>query len=162
MQWARWTSELAHADLKLPKLGSIIPGTDPYGVPNVGPLLHLPFHARGRTAMPQLDCGPWDCAHDYRMACAQRELECARALFTQGVDLSESYRREVENGRFRAEQSAALVMGIADHVKTLDEKDIELARFALDIHELGPRNVIVDAYDATRVVRRAYLLLHMC
>ncbi|KAH7102746.1 hypothetical protein BKA62DRAFT_617059 [Auriculariales sp. MPI-PUGE-AT-0066] len=152
MHWARWTSELCSPSFRLPKIGSLVTGTDVHGTPNIGPLLHLPFFQHGRAAMPQLDRGPWASGHEYRLACAQRELECARALFTQGLELSESYRRSVEDGQLRAERAAALVTGIAEAVKDMDEKDPELACFALDLHELGLRNILVDAYDPTRVL----------
>jgi hypothetical protein len=38
----------------------------------------------------------------------------------------------------------------------LDSADPELARYALDLHELGPKNIIVAPDDPTRIVRSAF------
>lgn len=146
VQVARWMVELNA--LPFSGIGSLCPSDA--GAPRLGPLLHAPFYASGRAALP-LDRGPFASSREYFMACAQRELDSARALFTQG-ETSEEYQRQVEDGRMQAERASALVMRIVDSCDELRESDVEMDRFALDIHSMPMKSFIVDPSDPTKIV----------
>ncbi|EJD49541.1 hypothetical protein AURDEDRAFT_161099 [Auricularia subglabra TFB-10046 SS5] len=147
VQYARWVVELSK--FHFPSIGSLKPSESPYSSPVIGPLLHLPFFASGRAGVP-LDRGPFPSTREYFLACAQREIDSARALFTQG-ETSVDYQRQVEDTRMQAERAAAMMMNIIECCPDL-ENDPELEKFALDIHDLAMKSFIVDPTDPTRVV----------
>ncbi|KZV88892.1 hypothetical protein EXIGLDRAFT_838888 [Exidia glandulosa HHB12029] len=146
VQFARWMVELDN--LPLSAIGSLFPSDS--AAPKVGQLLHLPFYASGRATLP-IDRGPFASSRDYFLACAQREIDSSRALFTQG-QTSVDYQQQVEDGRMQAERAAALVMNIVERCDELEEDDVEMDRFALDIHTLPMKSFIVDPSDPTRIV----------
>lgn len=117
----------------------------------VGPLTHPSFYVDGRVSIP-LDRGPFPSSRKYFEACAQRELDSSRALFTQGAP--EAYQRELEDGQLLVERCVSLMHNIIPHCQTLDDGDAELANFSLDLHELGLQRVFVNPDDPAQIVRR--------
>ncbi|THH12295.1 hypothetical protein EW146_g7751 [Bondarzewia mesenterica] len=115
----------------------------------LGPLTHSSFYIDGRASLP-LDRGPFPTARAYFFACAQRELDCARALFTQGA--SEAYLRDLEEGQLQVERSVGLMHDLIRRCRGLDDEDPDLARFSLDMHELGLKSVIVSKEDPSKIV----------
>src|SRR5260221_9873462 len=49
-----------------------------------------------------------------------------------------------------------LLIELVRRCEGLDSADPELARSALDLHELGPKNIIVVPDDPTHIVRRPF------
>lgn len=49
-----------------------------------------------------------------------------------------------------------LLIELVRRCEGLDSADPELARYALDLHELGPKNIIVVPDDPTHIVRRPF------
>ena len=120
----------------------------------VGPLTHPSFYIDGRVSIP-LDRGPFSTSRKYFEACAQRELDSSRALFTQGAP--EAYQRELEDGQLLVERCVSLMHNIIPHCQTLDDGDAELAKYSLDLHELGLHRVFVNPDDPAQIVRHSPL-----
>ena len=150
-QIARWMLELfTHRYSHIGSLTSrnpIVSGTD--GNVTVGPIVRRPFYDDGRSQFP-LDRGPYTTAREYYLACAQREIECARALFVQGA--SPAYQRDLEETRLMVERCVGLLSELVARCEGLDEDDPELAPFALDIHDVGLRNILVSPEDHSKIV----------
>ncbi|KAH9068351.1 hypothetical protein EDB83DRAFT_2518706 [Lactarius deliciosus] len=89
----------------------------------------LACHAKGKADYAQKDDKAFQTARAYFLACAERKRAATRALFTSGV--------------------GALA---GTECEGLDGADAELARYALDLHELGPKNVIVAPDEPTRIL----------
>src|SRR5260221_14345424 len=49
-----------------------------------------------------------------------------------------------------------LLIELVPRGEGLESADPELARYALDLHELGPKNIIVVPDDPTNIVRRPF------
>ncbi|KAI0064973.1 hypothetical protein BV25DRAFT_1914121 [Artomyces pyxidatus] len=133
-----------------PALGSIVlpPASGSPALPPLGPLTHPSFYIDGRAALP-LARGPFRTAREYFLACAQRELDCTRALFTQGAP--PGYQRELEESQLQVERSVGLLSDLAQRCAGLDGDDAPLARFALDLHDIGLKNILVSADDPTQI-----------
>src|SRR5258707_15853562 len=54
------------------------------------------------------------------------------------------------------ERAVMLLIELVRRCEGLDSADPELARYALDLHELGPKNIIVVPDDPTNIVRRPF------
>ena len=137
---------------RFPSIGSLTFGTsDSTQAPfPIGPIVRAPFYADGRSHFP-LDRGPFTSAKSYFLACAQRELDCARHLFVQSA--SPAYQRELEGTRFQIERCVGLMSDLVSRCEGLDGDDEELRGFSLDVHELGLRNVMVAEGDHSKIVR---------
>lgn len=119
--------------------------------PPLGPLTLPSFYTQGRSSLLSLSRGPFPTARSYFQACAQRELDSARALFTQGA--SEEYLRDLEEGQLLVERSVGLIGELIKRCEGLDEDDRELGAFVLDWHEVGLKSLWVDEVDREKIVR---------
>lgn len=162
-------TQLAHfmleaSRLSFPAIGSIaLPqspapapspsSTDPAAVPPLGPLTHPCFYVDGRNALA-LDRGPFPTARAYFLACAERERAATRALFTSGAGApaGAEYQALLADTHALVERVVALLIELVRRCDGLDGADAELARYALDLHELGPKNVIVAPDEPTRIL----------
>ncbi|KAI0038546.1 hypothetical protein FA95DRAFT_1206179 [Auriscalpium vulgare] len=118
-------------------------------LPPIGPLAHPAFYIDGRASLP-LARGPFDTVREYFDACAQRELDSTRALFTQGAP--PGYQREFEEAQLQVERSVGLLSDLIKRCDGLDADDKALSRFSLDLHELGLKNIVVSEEDPTKIV----------
>jgi len=163
-QLAQYMLELSH--LSFPAIGSIAlsrsscdPPTPPTpvsaspAVPLLGPLTHPCFYVEGRTAL-SIDRGPFPTARAYFLACAERERAATRALFTQGAPAGAEYQALLAETQTIVERAVTLLVELVRRCEGLDSADPELARYALDLHELGPKNIVVAQDDPTCIVRR--------
>ncbi|KAH9037852.1 hypothetical protein EDB85DRAFT_563484 [Lactarius pseudohatsudake] len=157
-------TQLAHfmleaSRLSFPTIGSILlpqspgPATDPAAVPPLGPLTHPCFYVDGRNALA-LDRGPFPTARAYFLACAERERAATRALFTSGAGApaGAEYQALLADSHALVERAVTLLIELVRRCEGLDGADAELARYALDLHELGPKNVIVAPDEPTRIL----------
>ena len=129
----------------------------PSALPPLGPLTHPCFYVEGRTAL-SIDRGPFPTARAYFLACAERERAATRALFTQGAPAGAEYQALLAETQAIVERAVTLLIELVRRCEGLDSADPELARYALDLHELGLKNIIVAPDDPTRIVRSAFLL----
>ncbi|KAH9178246.1 hypothetical protein EDB89DRAFT_2064029 [Lactarius sanguifluus] len=143
--------------LSFPAIGSIVlpqsPAADPAAVPPLGPLTHPCFYVDGRNAL-SLDRGPFQTARAYFLACAERERAATRALFTSGAGApaGAEYQALLADTHALVERAVTLLIELVRRCEGLDGADAELARYALDLHELGPKNVIVAPDEPTRIL----------
>ncbi|KAH9178251.1 hypothetical protein EDB89DRAFT_2064031 [Lactarius sanguifluus] len=79
----------------------------------------------------------------YFLACAERERAATRALFTSGVGApaGAEYQTLLADTHALVERAVTLLIELVRRCEGLDGADAELARYALDLHELGPKNV---------------------
>ena len=127
--------------------------TDPATVPPLGPLTHPCFYVDGRNSL-SIDRGPFPTARAYFLACAERERAATRALFASGGGAAGAeYQALLADSHALVERTVALLVELVRRCEGLDGADVELARYALDLHELGPKNIIVAREDPTRIVR---------
>ena len=159
-QLAQFMVELSH--LSFPAIGSIALPPQPCdppssALPPLGPLTHPCFYVEGRTAL-SIDRGPFPTARAYFLACAERERAATRALFTQGAPAGAEYQSLLAETQAIVERAVTLLIELVRRCEGLDSADPELARYALDLHELGLKNIIVAPDDPTRIVRSAFLL----
>ncbi|KAI0288020.1 hypothetical protein BC826DRAFT_916328, partial [Russula brevipes] len=163
-QLAQYMLELSH--LSFPAIGSIAlsklscdPSTPPTPVsvsaspalPLLGPLTHPCFYVEGRTAL-SIDRGPFPTARAYFLACAERERAATRALFTQGAPAGAEYQALLAETQTIVERAVTLLVELVRRCEGLDSADPELARYALDLHELGPKNIVVAQDDPTCIL----------
>jgi len=160
-QLAQFMIELSHHSF--PAIGSIAlpkpcdptlaasPVTSPAAVPPLGPLTHPCFYVEGRAAL-SIDRGPFPTARAYFLGCAERERAATRALFTQGAPAGAEYQALLAETQTIVERAVTLLIELVRRCEGLDSADPELARYALDLHELGLKNIIVAADDPTRIV----------
>ncbi|KAI9512064.1 hypothetical protein F5148DRAFT_1165954 [Russula earlei] len=159
-QLARFMVDLSH--VSFPAIGSIVlpqphdpsaPSQPPSSpdLPPLGPLTHPCFYIEGRTAL-SIDRGPFPTARAYFLACAERERAATRALFTQGAPAGAEYQALLAETQAIVERAVTLLIELVRRCDGLDSADPELARYALDLHELGPKNVIVAPDDPTRIL----------
>ena len=163
-QIAQFMIELSH--LSFPAIGSMVlpqpcdptaspaPAPSSPALPPLGPLTHPCFYVEGRSAL-SIDRGPFPTAHAYFLACAERERAATRALFTQGAPAGAEYQALLAETQAIVERSVTLLIELVRRCEGLDNADPELARYALDLHELGPKNIIVASDDPTRIVSRS-------
>jgi hypothetical protein len=163
-QLAQFMIELSH--LSFPAIGSIVrpqpcdptaspsPVSSSPALPLVGPLAHPCFYVEGRAAL-SIDRGPFPTARAYFLACAERERTATRALFTQGAPAGAEYQALLAETQGIVERAVTLLIELVRRCEGLDSADPELAQFALDLHELGPKNIIVAADDPARIVSRS-------
>jgi hypothetical protein len=162
-------TQLAHfmleaSRISFPAIGSIVlpqspapspppPPTDPAAVPPLGPLTHPCFYVDGRNALA-LDRGPFPTARAYFLACADRERAATRELFTlsAGAPAGAEYQALLADTHALVERAVALLIELVRRCEGLDGADAELARYALDLHELGPKNIIVAPDEPTRIL----------
>ncbi|KAI9440028.1 hypothetical protein H4582DRAFT_1569176 [Lactarius indigo] len=153
-------TQLAHfmleaSRLSFPAIGSIIlpqsSAADPAAVPPLGPLTHPCFYVDGRNAL-SLDRGPFPTARAYFLACAERERAATRALFTSGAPAGAEYQALLADTHALVERAVTLLIELVRRCEGLDGADAELARYALDLHELGPKNIIVAPDEPTRIL----------
>ncbi len=135
--------------LRFDRIGSLYPVLDKPGEVLVGSLISPPFYIDGRAEHP-LDRGPFASAKAYFSACAQRELDCARFVFSQ--DTSAGYQRKVEEERVNVERSMSLFQRLIDRCEGLDDLDPDLAPFSLDIHSLSLKAITVSETDNSQIV----------
>lgn len=161
-QIAQFMIELSR--ISFPEIGSIVlpkscdpttpslsPSSSP-ALPSLGPLTHPCFYVEGRAAL-SIDRGPFPTVRAYFLACAERERAATRALFTQGAPAGAEYQALLAETQSIVERAVTLLIELVRRCEGLDSADPELARYALDLHELGPKNVIVAPDDPTRIVR---------
>ena len=164
-QIAQFMVELSH--LNFPAIGSIVlpklcdsPSTPTpvsssspaLQVPPLGPLMHPCFYIEGRTAL-SIDRGPFATARAYFLACAERERAATRALFPQGAPAGAEYQALLAETQGIVERAVTLLIELVRRCEGLDSADPELAQYALDLHELGLKNIVVASDDPTRIVR---------
>jgi hypothetical protein len=113
--------------------------------------MHPCFYIEGRTAL-SIDRGPFATARAYFLACAERERAATRALFPQGAPAGAEYQALLAETQDIVERAVTLLIELVRRCEGLDSADPELARYALDLHELGPKNVIIASNDPTRIV----------
>ena len=128
------------------------PPSAPPALPPLGPLTHPCFYIDGRTAL-SIDRGPFPTARAYFLACAERERAATRALFTQGAPAGAEYQALLDETQAIVERAVTLLIELVRRCEGLDGADPELGRYALDLHELGLKNIIVARDDPTRIVR---------
>jgi len=160
-QLAQFMVEVSH--LTFPAIGSISlpqscdssapssPVSASPALPPLGPLTHPCFYIEGRTAL-SIDRGPFPTARAYFLACAERERAATRALFTQGAPAGADYQTLLAETQSIVERAVTLLIELVRRCDGLDSADPELARYALDLHELGPKNIIVASDDPTRIL----------
>jgi hypothetical protein len=154
--------ELSH--LNFPAIGSIVlpqlcdppptpsPLSSSPALPPLGPLMHPSFYIEGRNAL-SIDRGPFATARAYFLACAERERAATRALFPKGAPAGAEYQTLLAEMQGIVEHAVTLLIELVGRCEGLDGADTELARYALDLHELGLKNIIVASNDPTRIVR---------
>jgi hypothetical protein len=153
-QVARWAIELFN--LRFDSIGSLREVGGSAGF-EVGPISTDIFNVDGRAKLAMLDRGPWKTVKEYFLACAQRELDCLRVLFTQ--DASEQYKKILEENQVRVERSMSLLIDIVNKCQGLDDDDSEFAPFALDTQAFEPESIYVSPGDPSKIVRRSTPLL---
>lgn len=152
---ARWMLELfAH---RFASIGSLTTDKDRSFV--TGPIVRRPFFADGRAQLT-IDRGPFPTARAYYLACAQREIDCSRALFVQSA--SPSYQQDLEESRMQIESCVGLLSDLIGRCDGLDDDDVELAAFSLDIHDIGLKNILVSPDDYSKIVRDPYRIKVAC
>ena len=114
--------------------------------------MHPCFYIEGRSAL-SIDRGPFATARAYFLACAERERAATRALFPQGAPAGAEYQALLAETQDIVERAVTLLIELVRRCEGLDSADPELARYALDLHELGLKNIIVASDDPTRIVR---------
>jgi hypothetical protein len=114
--------------------------------------MHPCFYIEGRTAL-SINRGPFATARAYFLACAERERAATRALFPQGAPAGAEYQALLAETQGIVERAVTLLIELVRRCEGLDSADPELARYALDLHELGLKNIIVASNDPTRIVR---------
>jgi len=166
-QLAQFMIELSHHSF--PAIGSIAlpkpcdptpvasPVTSPAATPPLGPLTHPCFYVEGRAAL-SIDRGPFPTARAYFLACAERERAATRALFTQGAPAGAEYQALLAETQTIVERAVTLLIELVRRCEGLDSADPELARYALDLHELGLKNIVVATDDPTRIVCHPFFL----
>jgi hypothetical protein len=164
-QLAQFMVELSH--LPFPEIGSIVlpqpcdptasstPVSSSPALPPLGPLTHPCFYVEGRAAL-SIDRGPFPTARAYFLACAERERAATRALFTQGAPAGAEYQALLAETQSIVERAVTLLIELVRRCEGLDSADPELARYALDLHEIGPKNIVVARDDPTRIVGRSF------
>lgn len=126
--------------------------TDPTTVPPLGPLTHPCFYVDGRNSLT-LDRGPFPTARAYFLACAERERAATRALFASGGGAAGAdYQALLTDTHALVERAVALLVELVRRCEGLDGADAELAQYVLDLHELGPKNIIVAPEEPTRIL----------
>ena len=155
--------ELSH--LNFPAIGSIIspkpcnPTSSPVPSsetpPPLGPLMHPCFYIESRAKL-SIKRGPFATAHEYFIACAERERAASCALLSPGATAGAEYDALLAEMREVVDRAVTLLNELVDRCEGLDSKDPELARYALDLHELGLKNIIVAPNDPTRIVRSSF------
>jgi len=115
----------------------------------VGPMASDPFCAGARGPL-ELDRGPWITTTDYFFSCAQRELDLARSL--DPGNASEAYSMMLSDQRDAVERSMDLFVEIVTRCGSLDDDDRDLAPFAIDLEDFGPRNLFVDPEQPSKIV----------
>ncbi|KAF8486142.1 hypothetical protein DFH94DRAFT_710901 [Russula ochroleuca] len=154
-QLAQFMVELSH--VSFPAIGSIALPPQPCdppssaALPPLGPLTHPCFYVEGRTAL-SIDRGPFPTARAYFLACAECERAATRALFTQGAPAGAEYQSLLAETQAIVERAVTLLIELVRRCEGLDSADPELARYALDLHELGLKNIIVASDDPTRIL----------
>ncbi|KAF9520915.1 hypothetical protein BS47DRAFT_1273073, partial [Hydnum rufescens UP504] len=146
-QVARWTIELFN--LRFDSIGSLREVGGGAGF-EVGPISTDIFNVDGRAKLAMLDRGPWKTVKEYFLACAQRELDCLRVLFTQ--DASEQYKKILEENQVRVERSMSLLIDIVNKCQGLDGDDPEFAPFALDTQAFEPESIYVSPGDPSKIL----------
>lgn len=143
---AKWMVEMsAH---RFEAIGSLT--SDGAGGHRIGPVVTKPFYADGRSNL-SLDRGPFESAKAYYRSCARRELDSAKTLFAQ--DAPASYQHQFEDTRLMVERITGLMCDLTNSCDGLDEDDLEMASFSLDIHEIGLKNIYVSSEDHSNIVR---------
>ena len=117
--------------------------------------MHPCFYIEGRTAL-SIDRGPFPTARAYFLACAERERAATRALFPQGAPAGAEYQALLAETQDIVERAVTLLIELVRRCEGLDSADPELARYALDLHELGLKNIVVASDDPTRIVRSLF------
>ncbi|KAI0367796.1 hypothetical protein BV20DRAFT_1023845 [Pilatotrama ljubarskyi] len=142
VQIARWMVELFQH--RFDKIGSLAEETGA-----VGPIVSKLFYDEGRSRLA-LDRGPFSSARAYYLACAQRELDACRMLFAQ--DAPPSYQRDLEDSRLTVERIAGLLCDLTNRCRGLDDDDLALAPFSLDIHDIGLKDIFVSPENPTEIL----------
>ena len=121
----------------------------------LGPPTHPCFCVEGRTAL-SIDRGPFPTARVHFLACAERERATTRALFAQGTPAGAECYALLTETQAIVERAVTLLIELVRRCEGLECADPELARYALDLHGLGLKNIIVASDDPTRIVRPAF------
>ncbi|KZT53240.1 hypothetical protein CALCODRAFT_520163, partial [Calocera cornea HHB12733] len=115
----------------------------------IGPMVSDAFCGGARGPL-ELDRGPWHTTTDYFFACAQRELDLSRSL--DAGNASAQYKMMISVQRDAVEQSMDLLVDIVTRCRCLDDDDPDLAPFAIDLEDFGPRNLFVDPDEPSTIV----------
>ncbi|KAI0322747.1 hypothetical protein OF83DRAFT_1048505 [Amylostereum chailletii] len=143
-QLARYILELSNHTF--PAIGTKPPSSTNTPAYPLGPLAHPSSYTDGRAALP-LSRGPFPSTHAYLLACAQRERDAARALFTQGA--SDAYQRELEDAQLRVERAAGLLCELVRGCPGLEDQGNV---FRLDVHEIGLKSVLVSEHEPAHIL----------
>ena len=144
-QIAKWSVRLFRH--RFNAIGSVLPNAeDGYFI---GPIVKQPFFTEGRARL-RIERGPFATAKEYLLACAQREIDCARTLVTQ--DASLEYQRDLEDCRLQVEQIMSLMANLVQKCRNLDDDDPEFSAYSLDFHEHGLKNFVISASEPRRIV----------
>lgn len=151
-QIAKWTIELFKH--RFAAVGSLYSSHSASASPqeleyHVGAVSRPPFYVDGRDKL-QIDRGPFSTARAYFIACAQREIDCARTQSTQ--DTSDMYQRDVEAARFTVERTMALMFKAIEGCKGLDDEDPELKEFSLSLVDLDLSKIYVSPEEPSKIV----------
>jgi hypothetical protein len=105
-----------------------------------------------------IDRGPFPTARAYFLACAERKRTATRALFTQGAPAGAEYQALLAEMQGIVERAITLLIELVRRCEGLDSTDPELTQYALNLHELGPKNVIIAADDPACIVSCSFPL----
>ncbi|KZT29748.1 hypothetical protein NEOLEDRAFT_1127559 [Neolentinus lepideus HHB14362 ss-1] len=144
-QVVKWMLELF--SLRFNQIGSLYQQED--GEITVGPMTRSIFYLDGRAHL-DLDRGPFSTAKAYYLACAQRELDSSRVLFTQ--DTSADYQRNVEEMRLQVERTVGLMSELVNQCRGLDDDDPTMSPFSINLHRLSLKNIFVSPDEPSRIV----------
>ena len=115
----------------------------------IGPICRPSFYVTDRGKL-YLERGPFKTVREYFLACAQRELDCARTQFAQ--DTSDTYQQDVEEARFTVERSMELLVKAINGCKGLDDDEPETNKFSLSFMDLDLTKIYVSQQDPTKIV----------
>lgn len=143
-QIATWMMELFQH--RFSAIGSLYLNEDDF---SVGQICQSSFYTNGRDKL-DLNRGPFVTVRDFFLACAQRELDCARTQSIQ--DASDKYQKDVEDARFTVERSMALLTTAIAGCQGLDEEDPDTKEFSLSLSELNLTKIYVSPENPMNIV----------
>jgi hypothetical protein len=132
-------------------------GSSSPALPLVGPLTHLCFYVEGHAAL-SINHRPFPTARAYFLTCAEREHTVTHVLFTQGARIGAKYQALLAEMQGIVERATMLLIELVHCCEGLDSTDPELTQYALNLHKLRPKNVIITADDLACIVSCSFPL----